>query len=749
MPLTDEEFAQRLQDYISSIRNSVSHDDRRQRFLDWVREAFDIDTGKVVLEKRVFTGLVDALLGNLVFEFKSNLRRELRDAEEEIKRYITSLHSKSPSATYTGVATDGLLFRIYHPRYSPDGAQVQELEPLTELNLEAEPSPEEVRFKLRTLLSHFSTSRVPATAQNIVAGLGPGSASFRTAQITLSQLVRATKEHPAVSVRFNEWKRYLATVYGDEIGDEGLYIKHTYLAILARLVAFFRLEASASLFARSEMEGVIRGSYFMERAALPNFIEEDFFTWFLSPAVHEEGLALVDRLRNTLGIYDFSSVTEDVLKGLYELLVDPETRHDLGEYYTPDWLAEYMLSQELRLEEDPYRSVLDPACGSGTFLFIAVRLMRRALEKQGMEGYQILEHILSNVVGMDVHPLAVMITRTNYLLALGDLLQGPRDEVSIPVYLADAMRLPESIKAIAGSPEEGSYAIPTGEPGVALQLPESLVLNPRGLYDAVTRMGSQYLEAIRRARTPEQLDRAANAFYYLLTARETRRKPFSLSKQSAEVMVDTYKTLARLYLEGKDSVWFFILRNAPAPLFLSHRSFDLVVGNPPWLSLRYVRSPRYARWVRSQILDEYNLLERDKPHLFTQMEMATLFFARAADLYLKNGGTLAFVMPRSVMVARQHARFTGFFFKGGSLLVKLRRILDLERVKPLFNVPACVLIAEKGSTTSYPVEGLEFSGDLTVKNLPWEQASQGLEIQTVSFQRVDGRILRKQRRIGR
>jgi hypothetical protein len=29
-----------------------------------------------------------------------------------------------------------------------------------------------------------------------------------------------------------------------------------------------------------------------------------------------------------------------MLKTLYESLVDPEQRHDLGEYYTPDWLAQ-------------------------------------------------------------------------------------------------------------------------------------------------------------------------------------------------------------------------------------------------------------------------------------------------------------------------------------------------------------------------------------------------------------------------
>ncbi len=42
-------------------------------------------------------------------------------------------------------------------------------------------------------------------------------------------------------------------------------------------------------------------------------------------------------------------------------------RHDLGELYTPDWLAEYLLDR-LEYNGNPDVRLLDPACGSGTFL---------------------------------------------------------------------------------------------------------------------------------------------------------------------------------------------------------------------------------------------------------------------------------------------------------------------------------------------------------------------------------------------
>ncbi len=55
---------------------------------------------------------------------------------------------------------------------------------------------------------------------------------------------------------------------------------------------------------------------------------------------------------------------------------------------------------------------------------------------------KVLDQILANVVGFDLNPLAVMSVRTNYLLALGNLLQHREGEISIPVYLANSILTP-------------------------------------------------------------------------------------------------------------------------------------------------------------------------------------------------------------------------------------------------------------------------------------------------------------------
>jgi N-6 DNA methylase len=64
--------------------------------------------------------------------------------------------------------------------------------------------------------------------------------------------------------------------------------------------------------------------------------------------------------------------SRDLLKKFYPQLFPKSVRRDLGEYYTPDWLAEHVL-KKFGYEGDPDKRILDPACGSGTFLVMAIK----------------------------------------------------------------------------------------------------------------------------------------------------------------------------------------------------------------------------------------------------------------------------------------------------------------------------------------------------------------------------------------
>lgn len=193
-------------------------------------------------------------------------------------------------------------------------------------------------------------------------------------------------------------------------------------------------------------------------------MEGDFFDWVL---LDPGGKDLVQRLARQVARFRLRDVEVGVLKALYESLIDPAQRHDLGEYYTPDWLAAKLVAATL---ENPLSSiVLDPACGSGTFLFHALRRLLAAARQAGWPDAQAIQEAAHRVRGLDVHPVAVIIARVTWLLALGDAVRERGEALHVPVYLGDAMQWDLSQVGDVGEvmvpvPGEGPLHIPASRP---------------------------------------------------------------------------------------------------------------------------------------------------------------------------------------------------------------------------------------------------------------------------------------------
>ena len=116
------------------------------------------------------------------------------------------------------------------------------------------------------------------------------------------------------------------------------------------------------------------------------------------------------------------------------------------------------------------QTVLDPACGSGTFLFHAIRRVLHEAEEAGLEREDRAAECARRVAGVDIHPVAVIIARVTYLLALAPALAARRGALSIPVYLGDSMQLSvqrwlhrqELVVAVPHPPGEKGESISNG-----------------------------------------------------------------------------------------------------------------------------------------------------------------------------------------------------------------------------------------------------------------------------------------------
>jgi len=677
---------------------------------------------------RILKGRADNLFGNVVIEFENNISKKRDEAEAQLRRYVAILWSREEvdrRTPYLCIATDGVRFLSYSPKVSdPEAEEVKpdmvSLELLEESDWKKLKSHEVFFWMDRYFLRQ---QKLHPTTEDIVKDFGLKSHAFQNTSNALLAVWEQIKDRSNFKVIYDSWDKYLRIVYGTKVGGDELFVRHTYLATLAKLMSWMRISESDSLPEDEQILEMLEGQLF-KRQGIENFIEEDFFSWLAREQAAEAGIAVVRLLFSLLQNYRLRELSEDVLKALYQELVDPATRHDLGEFYTPDWLAHRMVNK--LLDDNPEGSVLDPACGSGTFLYLTIREKIERLRRT----QRTLKHIVGSVYGIDIHPLAVIVAKTNYILALGDLLKKRKGSVAIPVYLADSMKLPEFEKKTEIVEIEGKLV--QRLPGYRIDLKGAEVTLP----DRLTEDISLYDHAIELAKEFAQQNKGkattVEGFASFLLAQGF---PKAKDPDLTQSMYLISETLKRFIDSDRDTIWAFVLKNIYKPLFF-RRDFDFVVGNPPWISFRYME-PYYQGFLKKKIADEYRLL-KGRAENIANLEFATLFLLRAADLYLRKLGHIAFVLPRSVFSADQHdglRRRTSIFLEHPGQNLFWCEIWDCENVAPLFSVPASVLIAQKrdNDKIEYPVAGQMLSARLRRKNAPLKDTDKELTIRTVKF----------------
>jgi SAM-dependent methyltransferase len=375
--------------------------------------------------------------------------------------------------------------------------------------------------------------------------------------------------------------------------------------------------------------------------------------------------------------------TRDLLKQLYQNLMPRRLRHDLGEYYTPDWLAERLLNQ-LGVDGDPGKRLLDPACGSGTFLVLTIKRIKAYAGERMLPPAGVLEQILQNVVGFDLNPLAVISARTNYLLALGDLLPYRQGEISIPVYLADSILTPTAGQDLF-THHAYSFHTVLGRFSV-----------PRSLVDArsIDRLADLLEECVGMGLRPDQF-----------RARLLQTFPH-LDKETAEVgvAVGLYERLLDLDRQGINGIWARVIKNAFAPLFQGR--FDYVAGNPPWVNWESLpdeyRQETKALWFYHGLFPHGGMdtiLGKGKK------DISMLMTYVAMDRYLKDGGRLGFLITQSVFKTAGAGQGFRRFRLGDGTPLKVVHVDDMASLKPFEGASnrTAIVILERGGETRYPV----------------------------------------------
>lgn len=126
---------------------------------------------------------------------------------------------------------------------------------------------------------------------------------------------------------------------------------------------------------------------------------------------------VIAELLEDLNRYNFSRMPQDVVGQVFEKLIPYPERHSLGQYFTREDLVDLINAFCVRSVED---KILDPTCGTGTFLI-------RAYEKLKHLGERDHKKLLSRLWGIDIAKFPAALATINlYKQDLADYANFPR-----------------------------------------------------------------------------------------------------------------------------------------------------------------------------------------------------------------------------------------------------------------------------------------------------------------------------------
>jgi type I restriction-modification system DNA methylase subunit len=142
--------------------------------------------------------------------------------------------------------------------------------------------------------------------------------------------------------------------------------------------------------------------------------ERNLFDW-----IYQTNGALDEALQRLIlrfNAYNFSGLSEEILGDIYQTFLPIAKRKRLGEFYTPASIVDWLLEQTVFSHGEG--KLLDPSCGSGSFL---VRYVHRCLENaksRGLERDSVWQELQNTVWGFDLNPFAAFISHFQLMWAL-------------------------------------------------------------------------------------------------------------------------------------------------------------------------------------------------------------------------------------------------------------------------------------------------------------------------------------------
>jgi len=385
--------------------------------------------------------------------------------------------------------------------------------------------------------------------------------------------------------------------------------------------------------------------------------------------------------------FDFADVQGDLLGDLYQRYFDPETRKALGEFYTPQPVVDYIMDGVGYDRAVTNERLIDPACGSGTFLVDAVERYIEDVERYN-DDPDWEEHLRDlctrpRIVGLDIHPFAVLMAQIRFVVAILPAYRRAKEQNPgftlrrLPIYRTDTLRNERELTGIDigedGSRQMTWDSLTEDEQDVHVPVPLPVEVDE----DESVETEDGFL--VRRVRMPLfdtiqlQTDVANFGDYFaalqgvLDTVKEhmrfaeevggefdwtyrtgleeniqqyTSRDVSGVEEFFEPYVEDMLENVRYLQEEHNDGRLFKMFEDTVLALVVkNYMEYDYVVGNPP-----YVRIQNLPDRQKAMLSGLYETAESNNYDIYCP------FYERGLDWLTEGTGTLGFITPNQFMV---------------------------------------------------------------------------------------------------
>jgi len=349
-------------------------------------------------------------------------------------------------------------------------------------------------------------------------------------------------------------------------------------------------------------------------------------------------------------------ITPEVLGTVFENLMDHGERKANGVFFTPSHIARKQVAASFEalfsngcIDDQKLNEIriLDPSCGSGTYLvaafqYLLARRIQNVPQHERYNGhlYRLKSNIvLNNLFGMDIHPLAVRLTEVRlWLNMIQDLEIGSPDQAPELPHLQHHIRCGDFL------------AIPTSWRA------ESLRKWPK--YGHYQKLKKKFMNSRKRQSLLNHLVRLEREWEAHLIQSEqddfTDRMKTNRAQQTLPGLVDVHTEANkpkshefRGYSKKNESDSL-----GPHVAFcgeMMEGGFDLIIGNPPWLSSKKIPKPQKEQ-ARKLLHYQAGFVAHGQLDL-------SLYFAVLSLSFLKRHGHLSLLLPGKLLQAQYGAGF--------------------------------------------------------------------------------------------